>query len=126
MLLNSAMLLSLPDNVLRQLHWHHMTGFYKDSTTLFYKGIVAREMRTSDPSACRIFPFFIDKGSFKNKDFFPSNPRRKRSFKDGLTEQMNSFDECRLSPRSCLSGIGATGVVTDGKRPGAVIDVRPL
>ncbi|MEE9568107.1 MAG: hypothetical protein V3W37_01875 [Candidatus Binatia bacterium] len=30
---------------------------------------------------------------------------------------MNSFDECRLSPRSCPSEIGATGVVTDGKRP---------
>ncbi len=28
----------------------------------------------------------------------PSASRRKRSFKDGLTEQMNSFDECRLSP----------------------------
>ncbi len=41
----------------------------------------------------------------------------KRSFKDGLTEQMNSFDECRLSPTSCPSEIGATGVVTDGKRP---------
>ena len=49
-----------------------MTNFYKYGTTLFYKGILTREMRASDPSACRIFPFFIDKGSFKNKDFFPS------------------------------------------------------
>ncbi len=40
--------------------------------------------------------------------------RRKRSFKDGLTEQMNSFDECRLSPRSCRSD---NRVATGRKRP---------
>ncbi len=34
---------------------------------------------------------------------------------------MNSIDECRLSPTSCPSEIGATGVVTDSKRPIAVI-----
>jgi hypothetical protein len=52
-----------------------MANFDKYCTPLFYKGIVIREMRVSDAGACRIFPFFIDKGSFKNKDFFPSKMR---------------------------------------------------
>ncbi len=44
----------------------------------------------------------------------PAALRRKRSFKDGLTEQMNSFDECRLSP---ISGRSDNRVATGRKRP---------
>ncbi len=43
--------------------------------------------------------------------------RRKRSFKDGLTEQMNSFDECRLSPTSGRSPNQKVALVKGNKRP---------
>ncbi len=42
--------------------------------------------------------------------------RRKRSFKDGLIEQMNSFDECRLSPRSSRSALQEFTVTTGSNR----------
>ena len=51
----------------------------------------------------------------------PAAPRRKRSFKDGLTEQMNSFDECRLSPISRPSTVGEIVSAIGSNRPEAVI-----
>ncbi len=47
----------------------------------------------------------------------PSAPRRKRSFKDGLTEQMSSFDECRLSPISGSSDHVNLNLATGRVRP---------
>ncbi len=44
---------------------------------------------------------------------------QKRSFKDGLTEQMNSFDECRLSPRSGPSLINDIISAIGSNRPPA-------
>ncbi len=42
---------------------------------------------------------------------------RERSFKDGLTEQMNSFDEGRLSPISGRSPNQKVALVKDNNRP---------
>ena len=68
-------------------------------------------------------------GSFsacRNSITRPAGYRRKRSFKDGLTEQMNFFDECRLSPisrpstvREIVSAIGSNRPIADirDKRP---------
>ena len=69
-------------------------------------------------------PIFSDNlnvcfGSFavhRNPSTRPSASRRKRSFKDGLTEQMNSFDEGRLPP---MSGRSSARISTGSYRPKA-------
>ncbi len=72
----------------------------------------------------RYWPIAADRGDNFSNSSRAAN-RRERSFKDGLTEQMNSFDECRLSPISGSSDHVNLYLATGRVRPEADIQIGP-